>query len=278
MLVFHKSPIGRRARPGLAADAIVARSAAARRDHEGSMERLRAILDRLAVTARWVPLTRRVRSEGYDLVVALGGDGTVLHASHAIGDTPVLALNSSPRHSVGFLTAAPVDGAEELIARALTGDLPRTKLQRMAVDIDGRRAYGRVLNDVLFTHECPASTARYVIGLGEVRETQMSSGIWVGPAAGSTAAQRAAGGRVLPPRSRRIQFVVREPYLRHGVPYELARGLVPPGRRLEVRSMMDAARLYVDGPHVVFPVRLGESVALTLSEEPLELLGFRGAG
>jgi len=39
---------------------------------------------------------------------------------------------------------------------------------------------------------------------------------------------------------------------------------------------MDAARLYVDGPHVVVPVRLGETVELGLSDEPLALLGFRG--
>ena len=37
-----------------------------------------------------------------DLVVTIGGDGTLLAASHAIGDTPILGINSAPDFSVGF--------------------------------------------------------------------------------------------------------------------------------------------------------------------------------
>lgn len=274
VLVFHKRPASPRLRAGAAGRPVVAGFREARRDHETALVELEAILARLPIDARYVPLPTRVRGAAPDLVIALGGDGTVLHASHQIGETPVLAINSSPRHSVGYLTATDIRGAEAMIARALEGGLEETRLQRMAVEVDGKRAYSRVLNDALFSHVCPASTARYDLGLGGAHESQMSSGIWVGTAAGSTAALKAAGGRILPPRSRKLQFVVREPYLRHGVPYALTRGLVPPGERLEIRSHMDEARLYVDGPHIDLRVRLGQTVALTLSDEPLLLLGF----
>lgn len=256
------------------ADPLARRLDEARRTHKTAMARLRRLLDDLGVSADFVYLTDRVDARGYDLVMALGGDGTVLHASHQIGETPVLGINSAPGHSVGFLTATTIDQAAELLERALSGRLEVTTLQRMAVDIDGRQVYGRVLNDVLFSHECPASTARYILRLGDVEEEQMSSGLWAGPAAGSTAAMRASGGRVLPPRSRKLQFIVREPYRRNGSSYRLTRGLVPPGERLVIRNVTDSARMYVDGPHVVLPVQLGETVVLRLSDEPLHLLGF----
>lgn len=247
--------------------------------HERALGALRTILDDLEVSPRFVSLTEAVDATGYDLVVALGGDGTVLHASHQIGRTPVLAINSAPQHSVGYLTATTIDRARAMIQAALQGALPTTRLHRMAVDIEGRRVYGRVLNDVLFSHECPASSARYILRLGDLEEKQMSSGIWIGTAAGSTAAIRSAGGRVLPPGSKRLQFIVREPYGMDGRRrYALVKGFVPPGRKLKLRNFMDEARIYIDGPHVVLPVSLGETVEFSLSDEPLHLLGFRRRG
>ena len=257
-------------------DPLAKKLGQARDAHRSAMGKLERVLRRLELDATSVFLDERVVAEGYDLVIALGGDGTVLHASHQIGETPVLAINSAPQFSVGFLTSANIDDVGEAVTAAIEGRLSITKLQRMAMDIDGKRVYGRVLNDVLFSHACPASTARYLIRLDDIEEEQMSSGIWLGPAAGSTAAQRSAGGKVLPPRSRKLQFIVREPYSHSGTRYQLVKKLVPPGHRLTLRSIMDAARLYIDGPHVEVPLKLGQVVEFYLSEEPLRLLGFRG--
>lgn len=238
------------------------------------MDHLGGLLESMSVSADFVSLDDRVDATGYDLVIALGGDGTVLHASHQIGSTPILGVNSAPRHSVGFLTATTIEAAAPVIEKALKKELTVTHLQRMAVDIDGRRVYGRVLNDILFSHECPAKTARYILRLGDIAEEQMSSGIWIGPAAGSTAAQHAAGGKIVPARSRKLQFIVREPYSRTGEAYRLTKGFVPRGERLVIRTMIDSARLYVDGPHVTLPVQLGETVEFQLSDEPLRIIGF----
>jgi NAD+ kinase len=97
----------------------------------------------------------------------------------------------------------------------------------------------------------------------------------VGPAAGSTAAQRSAGGRVLPLRSKQLQFVVREPYEVRRQPYRLKRGLVRPGESLIIQSFMRAGRLYVDGPHAAHVIHMASRIELQLSDEPLTLLGFR---
>lgn len=250
------------------------------RAHEHHLEALGEAREALAALGARASFRHRSDSRltrEFDLVVTLGGDGTLLWASHLVGaDLPILAINTAPDHSVGYFCAGKKRGLHDVFAKALSGKLKAVSLARMRVELDSRLISNRVLNDVLFCHESPASTTRYALRLGKVREEHKSSGIWVGPAAGSTAAQSSAGGRVLPIRSRALQFVVREPYAVQAQPLSLARGLVRPGQTLHIESHIRAGRLFVDGTHEMHEVPMASHIALRLSDEPLTLLGFRG--
>ncbi|MFW6051249.1 MAG: NAD(+)/NADH kinase [Myxococcota bacterium] len=248
----------------------------AHEDHVTTVEDARRVLKRLGAKAVFRHRWNDGDVKGYDLVVTLGGDGTLLWASHVVGeDTPVLGINSAPRASVGYFCAGDKHGLEETLSAALEGRLAATRLTRMQVDVDDHPVDTRVLNDILFAHVCPAIASRYVLRHRDVEEEQRSSGIWVGPAAGSTAAQRSAGGKVLPLTSDQLQFVVREPYYGMGDPYRLEQGLVEPGESLFVRSRMRDARIYFDGAHRTANVDFGRQIRLTRSPEPLTLLGLR---
>ena len=120
----------------------------------------------------------------------------------------------------------------------------------------------------------PAATTRYILSFRGVDEPQKSSGLWIGPAAGSTAAQKSAGGRILPPASRKIQYVVREPYHPPEGSYRLRKGLVKDGERLTISSQIREGRLYLDGPRIVHPVDIGQELRFSRSDEPLTLLAF----
>jgi NAD+ kinase len=163
----------------------------------------------------------------------------------------------------------------ETLARALGGELPITVLTRMQVHLDDRLLTSRVLNEALVCAGSPAATSRYLIEHRGALEDQKSSGLWIGPAAGSTAAQRSAGGRVLPLRSNKLQFVVREPYTPAGQSLALTRGLVAPNERLRVIMKSTDGHLYVDGPHEVHRVTIGETLVFSASPEPLRLVGVR---
>ncbi len=234
-----------------------------------ALERLGAEVIRLKKPGETVPKA--------DLVISVGGDGTLLAASHGVPDIPVLGVNSAPSSSVGFFCGAR-DGKrgelEALIGRALAGELKPTLLSRMSVSVAGRVVAARVLNDALYCHASPAATTRYIVRLGQIEEEQKSSGFWIGPAAGSTAAQRSAGGRVLPLRSQRLQLVVREPYTPHGEHYQLRHALVEPGQTLSVRSKIHDGLLFFDGPTNKSVVRFGDLIEFRRSEEPLMLLGL----
>lgn len=209
------------------------------------------------------------------LVIAVGGDGTLLAASHNVDEVPILGVNSAPKHSVGFFCCSTRKTFRAHLEQALDGKLRALSLSRMSVTLNGRLRTKRVLNETLFCHNSPAGTSRYILHIGRVTETQRSSGIWIGPPAGSTAAQRSAGGRVLPITSRQLQLVVREPYTPRGRKNALARALIKPGERCTVTSKMDDSSLFVDGPQRAIPVRLGDKIEFALSDTPLKVLGLR---
>jgi len=256
-------------------DRAVERMLASHEDHVHTIHETRTLLERLGVDATFRYRATADRTERFDLVISLGGDGTLLHASHLVGNQPVLAINTAPRDSVGYFCGGTKDNLEEVLVSAVRGSLRAVQLPRAQIALDGELVSRRVLNDVLFCHESPAATTRYLIRLGEVEEEHRSSGLWIGPAAGSTAAQRSAGGRVLPPTSAQIQYVVREPYMPNGTRYKLAKGLFGPDQELILTSKIHGGKLFVDGPTLKRKVALGGEIRVKSSPEPLTVLGFR---
>ncbi|MFI5307658.1 MAG: NAD(+)/NADH kinase [Polyangiales bacterium] len=215
-------------------------------------------------------------TDAFDLVVTLGGDGTLLWASQGIGaNQPVIAVNSAPQDSVGYFCGVQRGQLADGLSDALSGKLRATTLTRMRVELDRKTCSTRVLNDALFSHSIPAATTRYAIRVRGREEEHKSSGVWISTAAGSSAAICSAGGQVQPISSKRLQFLVREPYAFGKTPCRLRRGLIGPSERLELQSRMRAGRLYLDGPHVWHPVEIGSWLSFSRSPEPLTLLGFR---
>ena len=245
--------------------------------HQETLKRAKTALRELGARAvfryRPEPLPDE---DAWDLIVTLGGDGTLLWASHlADSSTPMIAINSAPDTSVGYFCAGDGHNVGEILAEALAGRLKGSRLARMRVEFDDRLISSRVLNDALYCHESPAATSRYNIEHSGAQERQMSSGVWVGPAAGSTAALRSAGGKVLPVGSQKIQFVVREPYRGVDNRYELIKGLVSPGESVVITSRMTKGRLFLDGTQKVHAVGIGDRIRMSLSDEPLTLLGLK---
>jgi NAD+ kinase len=267
-----------------AGDETVRRMRPSHIDHTETVEETRKALADLGVEAVWYDRPHDFRVEGpCDLVVTVGGDGTLLGASHGIGPRiPLLGVNSSPDHSIGFFCAAKKGAVRDSLASALDGSLGRIELTRMRVELNGKSIHDRVLNEALFCHTSPAATSRYILRLLErddravvvSEEEHKSSGLWVGPAAGSTAAQRSAGGHVLPLDAADLQYVVREPYRPHNQPLKMTLGLVSGDHTLRIKSRMRQAKVFLDGDHLVHDVTIGDVLTLRRSSEPLVVLGL----
>ena len=103
--------------------------------------------------------------KGYDLVIAVGGDGTFLDVSHKVSGVPMLGVNSDPGHSVGYFTCTNEPGFEDVIRNLES--VPRTRLERMQLVHNGETLEEHVLNDILFAHTNPASVTRYRLTVDE---------------------------------------------------------------------------------------------------------------
>lgn len=259
-----------------AGDPLVARMRTAHEAHLRALDAVTLGLARAGMATVVVGPTEPFDTAGAALVVTIGGDGTLLTASHQVGaGVPVLGVNSAPEHSVGFFCGADGRTIEPVLARLAAGELPHVVLTRLEVRRDGALVSKHVLNDALYCHESPAATSRYLLSFDGRHEEQRSSGFWIGPAAGSTAAQRSAGGDVLPLDSDELQLVVREPYTPYGRPLVITKLRVRRDQQVEIRSKMHDARLFLDGPAERVAIRFGETLTFTASDEPLTLLGMR---
>jgi NAD+ kinase len=78
----------------------------------------------------------------------------------------------------------------------------------------------------------------------------------------------------MPLRSRRLQYLVREPYFGDGQRFRLLKGLVPPHTPLRLTSRMRRGRLFMDGPHLRFPLVLGDVLTVTTAPTPLRVIGL----
>lgn len=254
-------------------DTSVDRIEPAHEQHMRSVERVRQALRSrgVEITERRVPPERPVR--GYDLVVSVGGDGTLLGVSHAVRDaTPVLGVNSSPAFSVGHLTGATADTFDETLDALRAGRLTPVAAQRLRVRVGNRTIAGPVLNDVLFCADNPAVMTRYNLRWPFGCELQRSSGVWISTPAGSTSAIASAGGPTLPLTAEQFAFLVREPYIAPGSSVRLRVAVLDATHTLSLECRIEQASVFLDGSHRRYPVPFGETVRLTLHPQPLRLV------
>ena len=243
--------------------------------HHRSLDRVVAHLQTLGIPVDAVFRGDVDEIGEHDLVVCVGGDGTVLDLSHKVEQQPLLAINSDPEMSYGYFCAGTADDIEDLISRVLAGDWPPVELFRFGVAIDGEPVGSAILNDILVAHQNPAAVTSYVLRVGESDdEAQKSSGIWISTAAGSTAAIRSAGGYVLPLDSKRIQYLVREPCPPTVGLYRHVKGIREPTDRFEVVSKMPDGRVYLDGPHLGVEFSVGKVLTIRPDVAALKIFGI----
>ena len=254
-------------------DRSVERLEPAHDEHAQSVERVKQELDSRSiewVEKREIP-ERPIR--GYDLVVPVGGDGTLLAVSHSIrNSTPILGVNSAPGFSVGFLTGCTADTFGDTLDRLADDDLEPITAQRLRVKLGEKVIAAPVLNDVLFCADNPAVMSRYRLIWPDGEELQRSSGVWISTPAGSTSALASAGGPALPLAAKQFAFLVREPYAPPGSSVRFRTAVLGGDQALEIECRTDRASVYLDGSHRRYPVAFGETVAFGLHSQPLQLI------
>jgi NAD+ kinase len=191
-------------------------------------------------------LRGQVRAGAYDLLIALGGDGTMLRAGHlcAPSGLPILGINVG---RFGFLIEVGPGDWQSALERVLAGDcwLERRMMLRTEQFHEGRSAgVWEVLNECVIGRGEVVRPVRLVAEIdGRYLTTYMADALIVATPTGSTAYALAAGGPILPPELRNILIIPVAPHLSVDRAFVL-----PEGSRVRVTVHTDhQASLSADG-------------------------------
>lgn len=213
------------------------------------------------------------RWEEVDVVLTLGGDGTLLRGARMAGPRgiPLVGCNLG---RLGFLTTGALDELEGIVDRTVRGDYELE--ERIALDVRVGRGEGSyyALNDAVVhkTGFARLMTMRLYLDGEEVGQYS-GDGIVISTATGSTAYNLSAGGPIMHPS---MDALLATPICPHTL---AVRPLVVPGTsRLDVEVVSESEEetvVTVDG-QVGSRMERGERVKLEAADEPLRLVRFAG--
>ena len=187
------------------------------------------------------------RQVSADLIVPVGGDGTVLATVPFAGDIPILAVNAFPGRSVGFFCSVTIENLSNYLKKIDLEKTKPTKLPLLKLSIGGKKIKEVALNEFLLASRNPSHTVKYELMVGKQKEKQRSSGIWISAGPGSTAVIRMAGGKKMAITSNQLQYLVREPCPYTDEKYKLLSGVLKAGQKFIATSNVDKGRIFPDG-------------------------------
>lgn len=201
-----------------------------------------------------------------DLVVVLGGDGTILSAARRMGkdQKPTLGINLG---KLGFLAEVGVDQLEIALDAALRDALSENTRLLVECSPPGSRESVHVLNDVVLQRGDVRRMIEISIRIGGAAVANyVGDGIIVATPVGSTAYSMSAGGPVLAPN---LDALVLTPLASHALPVRPL--VVRADQAIELDVLGGGGRLVLDGQED-YAIRRGDRITVRPSAERFRLL------
>jgi NAD+ kinase len=204
-----------------------------------------------------------------DLVVVLGGDGTLLAMAKAIAesrkDVPILAVNFG---SLGFLTEITRPELLDALAAVLAGRASHDL--RMMLSAVARAESHMALNDVVFSRTALSRMIELSVSVGDQFVMAVKAdGLIVATPTGSTAYNLAAGGPIVHPAMDALVLTPIAPHTLANRPI-----VISADRDVRVTSTSSNAgdvHVTIDG-QTGFPLQEGDELTITRAEKPLRLV------
>lgn len=210
----------------------------------------------------------------YDLMVVLGGDGTLLAVARSLASrVPILGVNLG---TLGFLTEVHRSELYPSLVRVLDGDFEVEERALLAAEVDPRRGPKRtyrVLNDAVITKGALARIIDLSVSVdGDLVARFRADGLIVSSPTGSTAYNLSAGGPIVVPR---LPVLVLTPICAHAL---TLRPLVVPIEcriRVTLQTPQEEVFLTLDGQEGC-PLTVGDSVTIERSGSAVDLVKISG--
>ncbi len=221
-------------------------------------------------------LRERIISGDFDLVIALGGDGTMLRAGHlcAPSGVPLLGINLG---RFGFLMEVQYNNWSESLEALIRGDYwLENRMMLVAEHWRGDKLKGSwdVLNEVVVSrgkYVRPIQLSAYLDD--RFLATYVADALIAATPTGSTAYAFAAGGPILPPELRNILLVPVAPHL------SIDRAIMlSEGSKVSIAVETDHEAVFsIDGQAPIFLAN-DERVEARASEHTVQFVRFQDPG
>jgi len=208
---------------------------------------------------------------GADLIVVLGGDGTMISAARLVEnrEIPVIGINYG---GLGYLTEFRIEEIYDALETVLRGEFvaeDRAMLDVEHLNGNDTSLRGRVLNDVVINKTVLARIIEIDVSLnGEFVNSFRADGLIIGTPTGSTAYNLSAGGPIIHPS---VSSVVITPIC----PFTLTNRplVVSDDSEIEVclRNESDGVMLTLDG-QVGAPMKLNDRLRIRKSKTSFKLI------
>ena len=194
-------------------------------------------------TSSWDEPAAQEQIEGTDLVVCLGGDGSMLWAARAVvpHPVPILGVNMG---RLGFLAEIGPQELMEKLPRVLSGAGRVEQRAMLQAQVPAWGQTFQALNDVVIGRALPGRPVYMDVTVdGQRLAVYRCDAVIVATATGSTAYSLSAGGPILHPESRDLLLTPVAPHLAPALP------LVLPGDAVIdlIVSTEDGAAVSIDG-------------------------------
>ena len=137
--------------------------------------------------------------EDTDLILVLGGDGTVLGAVRTIGDRDIPVLGINMGH-LGYLAEVELGDFESSLYRVLAGEVHFEMRMMLEGSVPGRTGSIRALNDIVITRHGSLRMLKFNVSIGgKYLHTFSADGMIISTPTGSTAYNFSAGGPIVDP-------------------------------------------------------------------------------
>ena len=255
------------------AEADEAGGAPATADRIGRTELVAILLSRktklhfmalVALLATFLLLSRF--SSGTDLLLTLGGDGTLLYALSKL-DLAVFGINIG---QVGFLTESEFgDTLEADLERLKAGDFEVEKLQRLEVRLNGL-SVGQALNEAVIHTARVAKIQKFRISLnGQIADEFRADGVIVATPTGSTSYAMSSGSPILHPTVGAHVLVPIAPYRIGSRPL-----VIPDSMELDIRLLNPQQTVVVLDGREELAVGPDDIITIVKSETPARFARF----
>jgi len=207
-----------------------------------------------------------------DLLIVLGGDGTLLSMARAVGDlgVPILGVNLG---GLGFLTATTLDEMLPALDTLLAGGMEiEERMMLGARLVRGGQGVGDyiALNDVVITKSAMSRIIDLSVSVGGRHAiSYRADGLIISTPTGSTAYNLSAGGPILFPTMDAVVLTPIAPHTLSNRPI-----VVPGAQRVDVALLVEQEVMLTMDGQVGVPLRGGDVVEVQKADARIRLVRF----